>query len=82
LTNINTTPLSNLNISQISIAGTNAGDFAQTNLCGNQLATQTKCTIFVSFTPSAAGARSATLTISDDGGESPQTVALSGTGTT
>ena len=82
LTNINTTPLSNLNISQISIEGMNAGDFAQTNLCGNQLATQTKCTIFVSFTPSAAGARSATLTVNDDGGASPQTVALSGTGTT
>jgi hypothetical protein len=81
LTNINTTPLSNLNISQISIEGPNAGDFAQSNVCTNQLAAQSKCTILVNFTPTALGARTATLTVSDDGGESPQTVALTGTGT-
>jgi hypothetical protein len=81
LTNINTTPLTNLNISGIAIDGTNSGDFAQTNTCGNLLAAQAKCTILVDFTPSAMGARSATLTITDDGGESPQIVTLTGTGT-
>jgi hypothetical protein len=81
LTNINTTPLSNLQISQITIEGPNASDFSQTNLCANLLAAQSKCTILVTFTPSAAGLRSATLSITDDGGDSPQTVALSGTGT-
>jgi hypothetical protein len=34
----------------------------------------------VTFTPSAAGTRSASLLISDDGGGSPQLVSLSGTG--
>jgi hypothetical protein len=34
----------------------------------------------VRFTPSAAGTRSASLLISDDGGGSPQLVSLSGVG--
>src|SRR5438552_18017189 len=34
----------------------------------------------VTFTPSARGARSATLAVSDNASGSPQTVALSGTG--
>jgi hypothetical protein len=34
----------------------------------------------VTFTPAATGARSASLLISDDGGGSPQAVALTGTG--
>ena len=39
------------------------------------------CTINLAFKPSAAGARSATLVISDSDPSSPQTVSLSGTGT-
>jgi len=35
----------------------------------------------VIFTPAAAGSRTASLLISDDGGGSPQAVALAGTGT-
>jgi hypothetical protein len=35
----------------------------------------------VTFTPSKAASRSATLNITDDGGGSPQQVPLSGTGT-
>jgi hypothetical protein len=35
----------------------------------------------VVFKPTATGQRSAKLTISDDGGGSPQAVMLSGTGT-
>jgi len=70
-----------ISISQIAITGTNAGDFAETNNCGSGLAGGASCTIVITFTPIATGARSATLSITDSGGGSPQTVALAGTGT-
>ena len=81
LTNSGTTPLS---ISSIAIAGTNAADFAQTNTCpssSNTLAAGSSCTISLTFTPGASGARSATLTFTDNAADSPQTVTLSGTAT-
>jgi hypothetical protein len=70
-----------LNISQIAIRGANAGDFALTDNCVSPLSPQASCVIEVTFTPTATGLRSAVLSITDDGGASPQTVALSGTGT-
>ena len=39
------------------------------------------CAVSVTFTPSAAGSRTATLSINDNAANSPQTVSLSGTGT-
>ena len=78
LTNISKGSLS---ITKIAIKGTNAGDFAQTNNCGTSVPPQGHCTINVTFTPTAKGQRSATVSISDDGGDSPQTVPLLGTGT-
>jgi hypothetical protein len=69
-----------LSISSVAIAGTNAGDFAQTNTCGSSLAAGANCTIEVMFTPSVAGAEAATLSITDNASGSPQTVPLSGTG--
>lgn len=73
LTNTSSGPLS---ISSISTSG----DFAQTNNCGGSLAGGASCTINVTFTPTAAGSRSGTLSIADDAGNSPQTVALTGSG--
>jgi hypothetical protein len=70
-----------LNISAIQVTGANAGDFAQTNNCGNSLPAGESCKIKVTFTPTAQGARSADLSITDDGGGSPQIVPLAGTGT-
>jgi hypothetical protein len=78
LTNVGTTSLS---ISRIAIKGTDPGDFSQTNNCGNIVPAGGHCTVKVQFVPQAKGPRSATLTGSDDGGGSPQTVALAGTGT-
>jgi hypothetical protein len=69
-----------VNISDISIVGANAGDFAETNTCGSSVAAKSLCTITVTFTPSATGKRSATLQITDNGGASPQSVPLTGTG--
>jgi hypothetical protein len=69
-------------ISQIAIQGTNAGDFTETNTCTTPLLPQSNCAINVTFTPTAAGSASATLSVTDNGGSSPQVIALSGTGTT
>jgi len=77
LTNVGTTSLS---ITGIAITGTNTGDFAQTHTCGTSLAAGASCSINVTFKPTASGTRTATLSISDNGGGSPQSVPLSGTG--
>jgi Abnormal spindle-like microcephaly-assoc'd, ASPM-SPD-2-Hydin len=76
LTNTGT---STLNISSI----TTSGDFGQTTStkpCGSTLAAGKNCKIMVTFTPTALGTRTGTLTLSDNSPSSPQTVALSGTG--
>jgi hypothetical protein len=64
----------------ISSIATN-GDFAHTDACGTSVAAGANCTITVSFTPTAAGARSAMVTIADNATGSPHTVALAGAGT-
>ncbi|MGA7292883.1 MAG: choice-of-anchor D domain-containing protein [Terriglobales bacterium] len=60
-----------------------SGDFAlasSTKPCGSTLAAGKNCKITVTFTPTAVGMRTGTLTITDNSPSSPQTVALSGTG--
>lgn len=71
-----------LNIASIAVAGTNAGDFtlAPASSCGATVAVHATCTINVTFTPSAAGARSAAVTLTDDALDSPESIALSGQG--
>jgi hypothetical protein len=69
-----------LNISSLALGGTNAGDFAKSDTCGASVASGGSCTIQAAFTPTAAGARSAVITITDDAAGSPRTVTLSGTG--
>jgi hypothetical protein len=71
-----------LSISSIAIGGANPGDFAQTNNCGSSVAAGANCTINVTFTPTAAGSRSAGLAINDNAGGGSQTVTLSGQGPT
>jgi hypothetical protein len=71
-----------LQITSISIGGTNAADFRiSSNGCGTTLAASSACTVNVRFTPQAAGTRTATLNFVDDVANSPQSVSLSGTGT-
>jgi uncharacterized protein (DUF2141 family) len=65
----------------ISIDGPDAKDFSQTHTCGNSLSGGQSCGISVTFTPKAQGSRAAWITVYDDGGGSPQRIALSGTGT-
>jgi len=72
---------SQLNFKSISITGINSGDFTESNTCGTRIEAHASCKIAVTFTPLAIATRKATLSIADDGGGSPQTVHLSGTGT-
>jgi Beta-propeller repeat/Cep192 domain 4/Abnormal spindle-like microcephaly-assoc'd, ASPM-SPD-2-Hydin/HYDIN/CFA65/VesB-like, Ig-like domain len=56
------------------------GDFSQTNSCGSVVAGGTACALDISFSPTARGNRKGTVTISDNAANSPQKIALSGTG--
>ena len=72
-----------LSVSSITISGTNAASFAQTNTCGTlpaslAVGTTGTCSISVTFNPATVGTKSATLTVVDGAGT--HTVALSGTG--
>ncbi|PYV19688.1 MAG: hypothetical protein DMG21_00910 [Acidobacteria bacterium] len=69
-------------ISSSTLSGANPGDFAQSNNCGSTVAVGGSCTFNVTFSPTATGARSATLAVFDNASGSPQISSLSGTGTT
>ena len=71
-----------LNVSSITIAGTNASDFSETNTCGSTVAAGANCSISVTFTPTGDGSRSGTLKVTDNASGSPQPVNVSGTGQT
>ncbi|HEV2418757.1 MAG TPA: choice-of-anchor D domain-containing protein, partial [Terriglobia bacterium] len=57
-----------------------SGDFTATNTCGTSVAVGGKCTITVTFKPSAGGSRTGALTLTDSAPGSPQTVTLDGAG--
>src|SRR6202020_635066 len=50
------------------------------NTCVGSLSAGSTCSTSATFTPTAAGARSAAITYTDNATGSPQTIALSGTG--
>src|SRR5207245_9498194 len=59
------------------------GDFAETNTCGtlpSVLNAGDSCTADVTFTPTASGSRTGTLSVTDDAANRPQSVSLTGTG--
>jgi HYDIN/CFA65/VesB-like, Ig-like domain/Beta-propeller repeat/Cep192 domain 4 len=71
-----------INIAGLDITG-EAGDFAETNNCGSLptvLNVGATCEISVTFTPTATGARTGGISIQDDAINTPQGVALTGTG--
>ncbi len=70
-----------LGANAITITGTNASSFSQTNNCGTSLAAGASCAITVTFKPTKTGALTATVSVTDNASGSPQTAALSGTGT-
>jgi len=67
-------------ISSIALSGTNAASFLDLNNCGATLGAGASCGLFVAFHPTAAGADTATLSVTDTATGSPQKVTLSGTG--
>jgi Beta-propeller repeat/Abnormal spindle-like microcephaly-assoc'd, ASPM-SPD-2-Hydin len=56
------------------------GDYAQTNNCPSSLGIGSSCQFQMTFTPTSGGARTGTLSITDNAPGSPHTVALSGSG--
>jgi len=78
---VTNTGTANLQVTSATATGANAGDFTLANTCANPVAPSATCTVTVSFTPSAVGARSATLQVASNDPASPLAIALSGTGT-
>ena len=77
LTNRGTAALA---LSGITISGANAAGFTQTNNCPSALAVNASCQIKVTSVPQSAGGQTASLNVSDNAPDSPQTVALTGIG--
>ena len=76
------TSLTTININSISFTGANPGDFTVfSKTCGTTLAQGASCTANIVFGPTATGTRTAILNFHDSDGDSPQTMALSGLGT-
>jgi parallel beta-helix repeat protein len=73
---VNNTGTATANISTIATTG----DFAETSTCGTSIAAGASCTVSVTFTPTASGTRTGSLTIASNASNSPTTVALTGTG--
>jgi hypothetical protein len=71
-----------LSISGIAVTGTNAADFNETNGCGTTVAVGASCTISVTFTPTSAGPRSASVSVVNNATGTPHSAVLSGTGVT
>ncbi|MGC1684616.1 MAG: choice-of-anchor D domain-containing protein, partial [Candidatus Acidiferrales bacterium] len=72
-----------LQISTISLAGTNASAFSTVSNCPSNsgtLGAGAQCTVNVTFTPSSLGPQTASISFSDNVSGSPQIVSLSGTG--
>jgi hypothetical protein len=75
LTNSGASPLA---ISSIGVSGADPGDFTAPNNCPASLGVKMTCALSVTFNPTAAGNRSATVQISDSAPQSPQSIAVSG----
>ncbi|HEY0973852.1 MAG TPA: choice-of-anchor D domain-containing protein [Solimonas sp.] len=68
-------------VDSIGVAGANVGDFAlAANTCGSSLGVGASCVVEVVFAPTAAGLRTASVTLHSNAAGSPHTVTVSGTG--
>ncbi|MEV0271170.1 choice-of-anchor D domain-containing protein [Hamadaea sp. NPDC050747] len=75
-----TVTVTNTGTTTATVSGVTAsGDFSQTNNCSS-LAVNASCTVTVGFTPTAAGTRTGTVTLTSNATNNPATVALSGSG--
>ena len=76
----NATGTGALVISSITFGGANTTDFTETNNCGTTVAVGATCTINVIFNPTSVTppARAATLILTDNAADSPQSVPVTG----
>jgi hypothetical protein len=74
--------LSNIGSSELTVSNISiSGDFAfSNNSCTKGVKPETHCNVDVTFTPTALGPETGTITFTDNSPNSPQTVSLSGTG--
>lgn len=73
-----------LTLGTITLSGANSGDFSLgsgTCAAGGSVAAAGSCTVIVTFTPTAIGTRSATLTVTTVSPAATLTTSLTGTGT-
>jgi hypothetical protein len=68
-------------IQSVQLGGADPGDFTISNGC-NSVPANSSCVLYLSFSPTAVGFRSATLTIASDAQPSIQSAPLTGIGTT
>jgi len=69
-----------LHISSVLPSGANTADFQVNSTCSGTYPSGSSCSIAVTFSPVGAGQRTASLIISDDAANSPQSVQLTGMG--
>jgi hypothetical protein len=70
-----------LNISATGITGTNPNSFSiSSTTCVATLAVNASCTVSISFSPAASIDYAASLTVTDNAGNSPQSATLTGNG--
>ncbi|HEV2383552.1 MAG TPA: FG-GAP-like repeat-containing protein [Terriglobia bacterium] len=77
LTNMGTTVL---NLTSISLTGSDPGDYSLNSGCGATLGPGANCTLTITFTPTTNGTRTASVFILDSAYTTPQTIALTGIG--
>jgi len=77
LTNTGNWPLT---ITSIQVTGADASSFVFENTCSSRLAVGSSCTIHGHFAPAGTGPLGATIVITDNAGDSPQSISLTGTG--
>jgi hypothetical protein len=77
-----TVTVTNTGVDVVTVTAVHAstGDFGVLSNCSNPIPGGSSCTIGVFFDPTSGGARTGTLTITDNAENSPQTVALTGSG--
>jgi predicted dienelactone hydrolase len=72
------TGASALSISGITIGGTNASDFAESDTCGKAVAAGASCNITVTYSSAKDGTHTAVLSIADNSPDTPQQLSLTG----
>jgi uncharacterized membrane protein len=77
---ITNTGATNLSLTSVMVKGADPLDFTAPNTCPPTLTPGGSCTLAVTFTPKARGSRTASLSITDNAQNSPQSVSLSGSG--